>query len=220
MQDFIENVEDEHTIVIQDINIIRLNGEITRNKHELQNQKYVLGQVRYDNEIFAPEVSCKLYYKYIIDRENIRFSTDMVLGEDDKFFLDYLKNISCLKTLSVAHYNYIHREGSASHQRYDYQVYLKAMDIFNDLIDAKLTLENHKNKDIKIRYSKSLYSMVERVMAMPISDEEKENIFRKNIQNIRAEMFVSDKKKLEFLFLFYRMKFFKTFIYLWKKINR
>lgn len=220
LQDFIENIEGEDTIVLQDKNVINLDGEVISKRHQLIDAKYTLGKVRYDNEIFSPQVSNKLFYKSIIEKYNLRFDTDMVLGEDDKFFLEYLKYISYLKTLSVSHYNYIHRQGSAVYKDYDYQVHLQGLRIFNDLIDSDFTIDNHKNIDIKRRYSKHLYRVVEKIMQKPITIEEKIKIFKETSKEIRAEMFYSDKKKIEFLFWFYKLGLYNVFIRLWNKFNK
>lgn len=105
----------------------------------------------------------KLYKKDIIERNNIRFRSDMSFGEDPVFNCEYIKYISSLKTIDKCYYNYVkHGEISLSN-RYDSNkfncnriMYIELKELMNYYY-----LEDSEVFDkLEWRYKKELFDMI------------------------------------------------------------
>lgn len=59
---------------------------------------------------FINTVYSKMYHKEIIQKNNIRFMEDMIMGEDTIFIIDYIKHIKNMEVKKDVVYNYISSE--------------------------------------------------------------------------------------------------------------
>lgn len=99
-------------------------------KHELSN---FIDQ--YLDCAFVGAPWCKLFRKSLIDYLNLRFNTSINFNEDTLFVLQYLKEVSAIKTINERLYQY-NRENTAglSRKTCTYRNYIYTMDKLTDAL--------------------------------------------------------------------------------------
>lgn len=121
LKDFVENMEDDFTMIIQNCN--RDNDEKSETKFfGYQNKSFVLkedfGKLFYENPHYVPGGYPwnKLYSAKIIKENNLQFDPAIKLADDEKWNFEYLVHVKKLKFVENANYHYIYNPGSISNQ--------------------------------------------------------------------------------------------------------
>ena len=121
MKDFVDNLEDDETLIIQDCN--RDNDEKSETHFfGFQNKSFVLkedfGKLFHENAHYVPGGYPwnKLYSAKIIKENNLQFDPAIKLADDEKWNFEYLVHIKKLKFVENANYHYIYNPGSISNQ--------------------------------------------------------------------------------------------------------
>ena len=121
LKDFVDNLEDDETLIIQDCN--RDNDEKSETHFfGFQNKSFVLkedfGKLFHENAHYVPGGYPwnKLYSAKIIKENNLQFDPAIKLADDEKWNFEYLVHIKKLKFVENANYHYIYNPGSISNQ--------------------------------------------------------------------------------------------------------
>ena len=121
MKDFVDHIEDDETLIIQDCN--RDNDEKSETHFfGFQNKSFVLkedfGKLFHENAHYVPGGYPwnKLYSAKIIKENNLQFDPAIKLADDEKWNFEYLVHIKKLKFVENANYHYIYNPGSISNQ--------------------------------------------------------------------------------------------------------
>lgn len=216
LSDFIDNLESEDTLIIQDFNRVHSDGSISPNYIKYTNSTYKLGEIEYSYHLFSGNPVNKLFSKNIIQNNHITFDKDLAYGEDEKFFLEYLSHISYIKTLNKANYNYFYRQNSAIERTYNYKTYINLLLCFNRFLESNLII-NNKNKEIKKRYTLFFNLFINSLISKKLIHTTYIHILKQYHSIIRFENIEQKSIRFSIITLFYQFKFYRIFIYLWRK---
>lgn len=136
---------------------------------------------------------CKLYRKSILDTHNIRFSPNIIYGEDFDFMLRYLMRCKVVVTSSATNYYYIMHEGSVSSKIYEFDKELSGLQqlygSFDEIIKRypNAALAHYRNQSInayiwRVLHSiyKHRYTKNERIIHLKRINTKFRNFFHQN----------------------------------------
>ena len=107
---------------------------------------------------------CKLYRRSILDTHNIRFSQNIIYGEDFDFMLRYLMRCKVVVTSSATNYYYIMHEGSVSSKIYEFDKELSGLrqlySSYNAIVDRfpGENIYSNRNESINAYIWRVIYS--------------------------------------------------------------
>lgn len=105
---------------------------------------------------------CKLYRRSILDTHNIRFSQNIIYGEDFDFMLRYLMRCKVVVTSSATNYYYIMHEGSVSSKIYDFDKELSGLQQLYDSFDE--IIKRYPNAALAYYRNQSINAYIWRVL--------------------------------------------------------
>lgn len=211
--DFINNVESDDTLLIQDINRYMPHNNMI-NYLSLSKEKIEL-KTSYNSKIFVGYAVNKFYNSLIIKKNNIKFDEKLKMREDEAFFFEYLKYVKYIKTIDKANYNYITREESASEKIHHFTQYLKAIENFNNFINSDVIIKDNKNKDLYINYTIIFNNLMKSLGE--ISSKERLIILKDNYNKILFPFVKYNIKRFNFIVILYKIKMYGLFNYFWYK---
>lgn len=163
----------------------------------------------------------KLFKKDIIEKNQLKFDTNLDLGEDTKFVFQYCKIINFVTSSSQKKYFYRQLDNGLSKKKLNYSYELNlASEIKNILIEISKThsipfksLQHHLNY-LSMRVIVSIYNSNltgnERIAKI--------DFVLKNFPNV-VKVFESQNLKSKILGLFLRYKFYRLFDAIFLKLN-
>lgn len=137
---------------------------------------------------------CKIMRRDIIERDQIRFDTDVSAGEDMLFICDYFSaGIENIRTISLPLYHYyVVDNESLSHRIVDFETTEYILDCIKERID-KLSGVYEWNKDdgYKRHISTQLYNFIAYVKSVP-SFPKRVKLLKKVIENKHVRVLLAD----------------------------
>lgn len=137
---------------------------------------------------------CKIMRRDIIERDQIRFDTDVSAGEDMLFICDYFSaGIENIRTISLPLYHYyVVDNESLSHRIVDFETTEYILDCIKERID-KLSGVYEWNKDdgYKRHISTQLYNFIAYVKSVP-SFPKRVKLLKKVIDNKHVRVLLAD----------------------------
>ena len=177
LQDFVDHIEDDDTLIIQDCN--RDNDEKSETHFfGFQNKSFVLkedfGKLFHENAHYVPGGYPwnKLYSAKIIKENNLQFDPAIKLADDEKWNFEYLVHIKKLKFVENANYHYIYNPGYISNQARPFDRELKRFAFKAKFFDFAL-----KNYQLSETDKKKVTAEVERHFRINILDR----IYKKEV---------------------------------------
>lgn len=211
--DFINNIDSDDTLLIQDINRYMPHKNII-NYLSLSKKKIEL-KTSYNSKLFIGYAVNKFYNSLIIKKYSIKFDEKLKIREDEAFFFEYLKYIKYIKTINKANYNYITRVESTSEKIHHFTQYLKVIENFNNFINSDIIIKDKKNKDLCINYTIIFNNLMKSLGK--ISSKERLVILKDNYSKILFPFIKYNIKRFNFIIILYRIKMYSLFNFFWYK---
>lgn len=170
LKDFVDHIEDEETLIIQDCN--RDNDEKSETHFfGFQNKSFVLkedfGKLFHENAHYVPGGYPwnKLYSAKIIKENNLQFDPAIKLADDEKWNFEYFVHLKKMKFIDKANYHYIYNPGSISNQKRPFDRELTRFEFKTKFFDFAL-----KNYQISENDKKKIIAEVEKHFRINILD--------------------------------------------------
>ncbi|WP_374099027.1 glycosyltransferase family 2 protein [Riemerella anatipestifer] len=212
--DFIDNIELEDTLLIQDINRF-MPHKTVMNYLSLKHEKIELKKASYNSRVFVGYAVNKLYNLSILQKYNIKFDESLKMREDEAFFFEYLKYMKYLKLINKANYNYITRSESASEKIYHFKDYLKVIGNFSNFINSGIIIKDKNNMDLCINYTIVFNNLMKSLSI--ITPKERLNILKENHNKFLFSFIKFKIKRFNFIMFLYRIRLYSPFNYFWYK---
>ena len=229
--DMINKTDENTDLVISGMKMQYIeNGKIvSQEKYCLMNKTYsvddfVNAMMRDFELICFCGPCCKLYKTENLKKFNVKFPTNLTMGEDTWYNLDYISVCSGkIVTLSKIYYNYIRENKNSLFTRFyeDYikiteKVYNKFLTFLRDRANEQTVKMYEKNYVINLVYANSINFKYKTSFKKRFSDLKYSlnNIeVRKNIKNMKT---CNNKEKIFIFMIKYKLTFC-IYLYFWTK---
>lgn len=150
-------------------------------------------------------VYCKLFRTDIIRKNQIKFQTDIYIGEDFLFNFDYLKNCNTIRCIPYMGYHYICKRGDSLTHKNDLKKFEYGKKLFKESVEfaEEMNLSEAETKGIYNLYLRTIFKNIEVMHQMKdqLSIKEKKEYIRKVMtdQNTKDTLEKSKPDTKEFL---------------------
>lgn len=161
IRDFILHLEDENTLLVQDITKVYPEG---KKEESVLNFKNEILHFREDYKVFFSNIYYtlgyinKLFSVNIIRKNNLMF-LDNVSNEDYLFYLEYILCINRIKFLKYAHYQYLQRIDSRDKISY-FMPYFNYLDRMGTYLKKVNSIFENRDRNFIEEYSKQKFNLL------------------------------------------------------------
>lgn len=154
-------------------------------------------------------VYCKLFRLDVINKYNIRFRTDIYIGEDFLFNFAYLKKCSNIRCIPYMGYHYVCKKGSSLTHKADLKKYEYGKILFQESVKFadEMELSDDDAKGIYNLYLRTIFKNIEIMyqMEQPMSKTEKKAYIKKIVEDKTTIEALEKAKPDTKEFLLYKM---------------
>ncbi|MFV0196381.1 glycosyltransferase [Empedobacter falsenii] len=210
--DFIKNIENEDTLIIQDINRF-IHSIIINNYLKLKLEKIKLANIHFKGKFFVGYPFNKFFNAKIIKTNNLKFDETLRIREDEAFFFEYLEYIEYIKTIDKANYIYISTGENSSEKDFHFTEYLKILINFNNFISSGIIIQDTNNKELSTNYTLCFNQLMKSLNGF---SKKERVVFLKNNYKVIKFPFINQKiKRFDFFVILYKLRLYKMFDYFW-----
>lgn len=207
LSNMLKTINNDIDLIVSSIKMVTKNGN---SEFKMPNKLYTTKEIleEYCCELF-PRIClcgpvCKIYKLEIINRYNLRFRTDLSLGEDTYFNMGYLKYSCCIVTVSEIYYFYMRDNESSLFSKFQNSTYEQNREVF--LFTENVLNEVNCNKSAAVRLYYTYANDLVGVLVKAFLTNTK-NVFIDYLQKISNDKILTeqyhilDKKKKIIAFL-------------------